>query len=206
MPNEMSPPSSQPPAGWYPDPSGKPGQMYWDGQQWRTDIPPPAAAPAPGPTARPPWEKRPSFWSGMSRNTKIVLAAGAGLVAIVIVAMIGNAASGPSGPPAGPGQPAPSGRTSAPSGGHSRAYNLGYEWGNEHISPTSLEQFSCAQEFRKHDVASQLTNKEWDDWMQGCVDGVRAQETTEAPSPTKVTGDCTAPENIFNPNCVQAPH
>jgi len=23
-----------PPAGWYPDPSGAPGQRYWDGQQW----------------------------------------------------------------------------------------------------------------------------------------------------------------------------
>lgn len=24
---------------WYPDPSGKPGLRYWDGQQWHTDIP-----------------------------------------------------------------------------------------------------------------------------------------------------------------------
>jgi hypothetical protein len=23
-----------PPAGWYPDPTGVPGQRYWDGQQW----------------------------------------------------------------------------------------------------------------------------------------------------------------------------
>jgi len=29
--------SEQPAAGWYPDPSGKPSQMYWDGQQWHTD-------------------------------------------------------------------------------------------------------------------------------------------------------------------------
>jgi Protein of unknown function (DUF2510) len=36
-----------PPAGWYADPSGKPGQMYWDGQRWQQAIPttPPAAAP-----------------------------------------------------------------------------------------------------------------------------------------------------------------
>ena len=26
--------SEQPAAGWYPDPSGGPGQMYWDGYQW----------------------------------------------------------------------------------------------------------------------------------------------------------------------------
>jgi len=29
--------TSQWPPGWYPDPSGKPGQMYWDGQQWHQD-------------------------------------------------------------------------------------------------------------------------------------------------------------------------
>ncbi|MCV7089036.1 NINE protein [Mycobacterium interjectum] len=30
--------TEQPAAGWYPDPSGGPGQMYWDGQQWRADA------------------------------------------------------------------------------------------------------------------------------------------------------------------------
>lgn len=30
--------TEQPAAGWYPDPSGGPGQMYWDGQQWRPDT------------------------------------------------------------------------------------------------------------------------------------------------------------------------
>lgn len=29
------------PPGWYPDPTGKRGQMYWNGQQWQTDIPAP---------------------------------------------------------------------------------------------------------------------------------------------------------------------
>ncbi len=29
-----------PPAGWYPNPTGQPGQMYWDGQQWQTTLPP----------------------------------------------------------------------------------------------------------------------------------------------------------------------
>jgi amino acid transporter len=31
-----------PPAGWYPNPTGQPGQMYWDGQQWQATLPPPA--------------------------------------------------------------------------------------------------------------------------------------------------------------------
>ena len=37
--------SPQPAAGWYPDPSGAPGQMYWDGYQWTTTPSPPVAAP-----------------------------------------------------------------------------------------------------------------------------------------------------------------
>jgi Protein of unknown function (DUF2510) len=28
-----------PPPGWYPDPTGKPGQMYWDGHAWQSAIP-----------------------------------------------------------------------------------------------------------------------------------------------------------------------
>ncbi len=39
--------TEQPAAGWYPDPSGGPGQAYWDGQQWRTDAPAAAAGVAP---------------------------------------------------------------------------------------------------------------------------------------------------------------
>ncbi|MBW0012757.1 NINE protein [Mycobacterium sp.] len=38
--------SEQPSAGWYPDPSGRPGQQYWDGRQWRTDVAPPGGNPS----------------------------------------------------------------------------------------------------------------------------------------------------------------
>jgi amino acid transporter len=34
--------AERPPAGWYPNPTGQPGQMYWDGQQWQITLPPPA--------------------------------------------------------------------------------------------------------------------------------------------------------------------
>ncbi len=37
--------SQQPAAGWYPDPSGAPGQKYWDGQQWNAPPPPPGGVP-----------------------------------------------------------------------------------------------------------------------------------------------------------------
>ena len=45
----MSAPTPLPP-GWYPDPSGKAGQLYWDGQQWHTARPPvpPSAQKKPG--------------------------------------------------------------------------------------------------------------------------------------------------------------
>ena len=37
-----------PPAGWYPDPSGQPGQRYCDGQRWTEHFaPPPAPYPYP---------------------------------------------------------------------------------------------------------------------------------------------------------------
>jgi len=39
--------SQQPAPGWYPNPTGGPGQQYWDGQQWHAPPPVPAAAVAP---------------------------------------------------------------------------------------------------------------------------------------------------------------
>ena len=44
-------PPPQPPAGWYPDPTGKPGEMYWDGEAWHRltpDIPATPKANIPG--------------------------------------------------------------------------------------------------------------------------------------------------------------
>jgi Protein of unknown function (DUF2510) len=32
--------TSQPPAGWYPDPSGVPGQRWWDGTSWSDHVAP----------------------------------------------------------------------------------------------------------------------------------------------------------------------
>jgi Protein of unknown function (DUF2510) len=86
-----------PPAGWYADPSGKPGQMYWDGQRWHTDIPtttPPAAAPTPWDKVRPHVDKaRPQldkgrrFWSGLSRQGKVILALAGLLVVVALIAV-----------------------------------------------------------------------------------------------------------------------
>ncbi len=39
--------SQQPAPGWYPDPTGGPGQRYWGGAQWQAPPPPPAPMPPP---------------------------------------------------------------------------------------------------------------------------------------------------------------
>jgi hypothetical protein len=47
--NPYGPPMMGPPAGWYPDPSGAPGLVWWDGRTWTghrqdgSQPPPPAS-------------------------------------------------------------------------------------------------------------------------------------------------------------------
>ncbi len=96
VPQAAGPPTGPPP-GWYADPSGKPGQMYWDGQRWHTGIPttsPPAAAPTPWDKVRPHVDKaRPQldkgrrFWSGLSRERKVILALAGLLVVVAVIAV-----------------------------------------------------------------------------------------------------------------------
>jgi hypothetical protein len=42
----MNQPPPTPPAGWYPDPTGGPGQRYFDGQKWTIMAPPPPPPPS----------------------------------------------------------------------------------------------------------------------------------------------------------------
>ncbi len=61
-----------PPPGWYPDPSGAPGQRYWDGHTWHT------ATPASVKT------------KPMSTGSKLLIAGGA-IGGLVVLSAIGNA-------------------------------------------------------------------------------------------------------------------
>ena len=56
-----------PSAGWYPDPTGKPGQKYWDGQAW-TDIPAPEipATPKAGWYPDPTDKPGQKYWDGQA--------------------------------------------------------------------------------------------------------------------------------------------
>jgi Protein of unknown function (DUF2510) len=71
---------TQPVPGWYPDPSGKPGQMFWDGQAWQSAIPattrPAYAPPQQASDTRPPPTRSKRNW----------------LIALVVVLLIAGAA------------------------------------------------------------------------------------------------------------------
>jgi len=121
--------TTQPPApDWYPDPSGKPGQMYWDGQQWHTDIPdaPPPAEELPSqpaPTTPPPQRQRALI--AVLVATAVVLTAGMGIASYLLLqksptsetptAAPSSAPTAQPAPPPGPtAQPTPSSTVTAP--------------------------------------------------------------------------------------------
>ena len=74
----MGPYSHSPPPGWYRDPSGVPGQRYWDGTQWTnetTHVPARYVPSQPAPT--------------VSNRTKVLLIV-AGVVGVVVLMIIGT--------------------------------------------------------------------------------------------------------------------
>jgi hypothetical protein len=148
------------PAGWYPDPNGEPGQVYWDGHRWHKDIPgtrPPAASPTPGDQVRPHLEQGRRFWSGLSPQRQIVLAIAALLVAVAAVAVPIIAFNHFSG------------------GWHSPSYQAGYTSGSSgaaHLGAMALgNDFACQTSL----ASSQLSNPNLvaKDYTQGCLDGLR---------------------------------
>jgi hypothetical protein len=70
-----------PPAGWYPDPYGQPGQRYWDGQQWHTPSPdiPATTIPASG---------QPPRRTSSGRPIAMIVAAGVVVVALGAAVML----------------------------------------------------------------------------------------------------------------------
>ncbi|WP_090591747.1 DUF2510 domain-containing protein [Auraticoccus monumenti] len=86
--------------GWFPDPSGRPGQLrWWDGRAWTTHLRPADGAsgvtgttrpPGPGPVGRP-------------RTGRVLFVAAAVLVALVVVVVLVVQRAGGGGGPGGPG-------------------------------------------------------------------------------------------------------
>lgn len=155
MMHEMNESRPKPPPGWYPDPSGKPGQMYWDGQQWRTEASPSAAAPTPWDGTRSHSNKGRNFWSGLSRNGKIMLAAGAALVVVIaVVVLVGVIGTGSGGP-----------------AGHSPGYQDGFSQGKTLAHSDGTQGSDDASYWCN--LASPVTNghQYMLDWVQGCIAG-----------------------------------
>lgn len=77
--------------GWYPDPSGRPGQLrWWDGRAWTTSL-----RPVDGPVRR-------------ARTGRVLLAVLVGLVALVVVVVLVVQRAGDGGGAGGPGGPSTS--------------------------------------------------------------------------------------------------
>ena len=80
------------PAGWYPAPGGKPGQMYWDGQRWHDPIPA-TSQPAWGQAqqyvdmARPQLDKGQHFWSRQSAGGKFALILVGLFIVVAVIAV-----------------------------------------------------------------------------------------------------------------------
>lgn len=71
--------SQLPPAGWYADPNGGPGQMYWDGQRWHAEIP----VPPPGP------QMAPAILTTPQPRRRTALIAGLAVAIVILVAVAG---------------------------------------------------------------------------------------------------------------------
>jgi hypothetical protein len=91
MPAQPSLTSQPRAADWYPDPSGKPGLMYWDGQQWHTDTnTPDAHRPSddevpPRPTSTTPQPQRPRALIAVLVVTVVALVAGLGIASYLLL-------------------------------------------------------------------------------------------------------------------------
>jgi hypothetical protein len=167
-------------------------------------------------TQPPEWGPPPPQWGpphrGPSRRTVWLVVAGMGVLIAVIVVVVG--VQQPSQP--APGQPAPSGRSAPsgqvapPSGSHSPAYQDGYEFGNQHLG-TGQHAFGNSGECQLDAQAQDVARRDMTDWVQGCVDGVRAAQSSATPAQTPTptihhggpdgTVDCSKPENATNGHC-----
>lgn len=68
------------PPGWYPDRTGNPSQMYWDGQQWLTDTPAPLPGSAGAPGLAGGYATKPDTTTSLMGRWSLII----GLVSIVL--------------------------------------------------------------------------------------------------------------------------
>jgi hypothetical protein len=136
--------TTQPPAAdWYPDPTGKPGMMYWDGQQWLTD---PAADASPA-ADQPPLQPT-STTPRLQRHTALIAALVVTFVVLAgIVGITGyllqqhkHASQIPTAQPALPSAPA---AQSAPSSAPPPPMPLYFKTQIGRICEVTVQQVTC---------------------------------------------------------------
>jgi hypothetical protein len=174
------PTSTQP--GWYDDPEDSNSQRYWDGQDWTphrhpkpiSQPPPPTglpAQPAPPPPSpgQPPSPHQQARWPlpgggpPKKSRTRIVIAAGIGVVAVLAVAgMCGHA------------------NTSSPSNtGNTDSYKAGYQFAYAHYRSESQTIFFAGNHgYCQNNAASEagtqgLNAQEWTKGCEDCLDKTR---------------------------------
>jgi hypothetical protein len=127
--------TTEPPAAdWYPDPSGKPGLMYWDGQRWHTDIPAtpsPAEQSPPQPTSTPPRPERSKALIAALVVAVVIVAAGVGITGYLLLRHK-HASQTPTAQPAPPSSVVVPSATAAPSAEGSGLAPFVGHWGGGH--------------------------------------------------------------------------
>jgi hypothetical protein len=159
--------TTQPPAGWYPDPSGKPGQMYWDGQKWQ----PPAAAPARPAAAPTPWDQARPYvdkgrqrWSSLRPEHKVMVAIAGLLVAVALVATPVIAFNYLFGGGSGPSAGGSSGRSAAYQAGYNAGLNQATAPAGPYTNPSDYCGMLSVSQGGGDKAATQ-------DWIDGCMAG-----------------------------------
>ena len=198
-------PPPQPPAGWYPDPTGKPGEMYWDGETWHRltpDIPATPKAEIPATTQVRRWGRfignRPLIW-----NKQLILS----LAAIVVIGVLVIVApyvlqklhspySEQSHSPSSPSSGSPGSQQS-----QSPYYQEGYNSGtsglarkgygdnmyNTGATVAEMEHQACADAIDNESNLASINDPDHpanqDDYMKGCLDAFRDHPPTGKPKP-----------------------
>ena len=198
-------PPPQPPAGWYPDPTGKPGQMYWDGEAWHRltpDIPATPKAEIPATTQARRWGRfignRPLIWN---KHLILSLAAIVVIGVLVIVApyvlqKLHSPYSEQSHSPSSPSSGSPGSQQS-----QSPYYQEGYNSGtsglarkgygdnmyNTGATVAEMEHQACADAIDNESNLASINDPDHpanqDDYMKGCLDAFRDHPPTGKPKP-----------------------
>lgn len=147
-------PPPRPPAGWYPDPSGGPGQKYWTGEAW-SDVPAPESPAAPAAK---------ELRSGNKLFLLIMVPIVVFLAAVAVAEIVGNNKMS---------------QESQQSQSQSPSYQSGYDSGTSGLARNTYgeefdtsdvaksEQYACSVAFTGEHIRNPSLTE--DDYTQGCL-------------------------------------